>query len=101
MLGRNVVHQMIVFFTCKNLLVVILQLYRLAIIATTRKDQDEEKSKETEAIKNLKTLKTVAVAATRFSKITKDKEPSERKSSKVFPKLEHDIELPVSELSEN
>lgn len=44
MAGRGVVHQMIVFFTTKNALVVILQLYRLSIIVFHKpKDDDDEK----------------------------------------------------------
>ncbi|XP_039250310.1 transmembrane protein 26-like [Styela clava] len=42
MVGRGVVHQMIVFFTTKNALVVILQLYRLSIIAFHKPKEEEE-----------------------------------------------------------
>lgn len=45
MAGRGVVHQMIVFFTTKNALVVILQLYRLSIIGFHKpKDEDEDET---------------------------------------------------------
>ena len=58
MVGRNVVHQMVVVFMCKNILVVILQFYRLAIIATAKKDDDRDDNdpviKEINALKNSK-----------------------------------------------
>ena len=42
MVARNVVHQMIVFFTCKNCLVLVLQIYRLIIIAAASEDDEED-----------------------------------------------------------
>jgi len=85
MVGRNVVHQMIVFFTCKNMLVVVLQLYRLAIIATAKKDDGDDDNddddddpfmKEIYKLKNVKTAATVAVAKSKFIKsISNEVEP--------------------------
>ncbi|CAG5096828.1 Oidioi.mRNA.OKI2018_I69.XSR.g14800.t1.cds [Oikopleura dioica] len=48
-IGRNVVHPTILFFTIKNGLVLMLETYRLAIIATTKDDDngdDEELQEE-------------------------------------------------------
>lgn len=102
MVGRKVVHQMIVFFTCKNLLVVILQLYRLSIIATAKKDEDnEEDLKVLQARKSLDTIKTVALAKSKFAKglLKKKNEDSnstlkEKKSPKVSPTPSNEVALP-------
>ena len=47
-IGRNVVHPTILFFTIKNGLVLMLETYRLAIIATTKDDDngDDEELQE-------------------------------------------------------
>jgi len=72
MISRDVIHQMIVFFTIKNLLVFFLQIYRLAVIATTKPEEEEEKKQAEEALKkaraNLSTLRSVAVAQERFKR---------------------------------
>ena len=72
MVARNVVHQMIIFFTIKNVLVFILQIYRLVVIATTKTEEEMEAKKAEEALKkvraNLQTLRTVAVAQERFKR---------------------------------
>jgi len=40
--GLGVISQMMVFFTCKNLLVILLQLYRLIVIYCEKDTGDEE-----------------------------------------------------------
>ncbi|CAG5104840.1 Oidioi.mRNA.OKI2018_I69.chr1.g1592.t1.cds [Oikopleura dioica] len=44
--GRNVVHPTILFFTIKNGLVLMLETYRLAVIATTKEGEGEEGEEE-------------------------------------------------------
>ena len=72
MIARNVIHQMIIFFTIKNCLVFILQVYRLVVIATEQKDDDEEAKAADEALKqarsNLNTLRSVTVAQDKFKR---------------------------------
>ena len=94
MVGRNVVHQMIVFFTCKNLLVVILQLYRLVILATAKNDDDDEidlMEEEMLTRSNMGTISSVALAKAKFAKsITKLDIESPGKvlqSAKVSPEI--------------
>lgn len=40
--GRNVLNQMLVFFTAKNFIVFLLEIYRLVVIATHTEDDDED-----------------------------------------------------------
>lgn len=72
MIARNVIHQMIVFFTIKNVLVFFLQVYRLVVIATTKPEEEEEAKVAEDAMKkaraNLNTLRSVAVAQERFKR---------------------------------
>ena len=77
MIGKQAVHQMIIFFTCKNLLIVILQLYRLIIIATSKKsdDEDDENLDAFVLPKNAETVKALALAKSKFAKgLSKNKE---------------------------
>ena len=89
MIGKNAIHQMIIFFTCKNLLIVILQLYRLIVIAVSIKSAEEEE--EDPFLKNLETIKTLALAKNKFSQGLKKSNDSpqksifERQASKISP----------------
>ena len=85
---------MIVFFTCKNLLVVILQLYRLSIIATAKKDEDEDELKAFYPRKSLDTIKTVALAKSRFAKGLIKKKKKDATCTKAAPFSINDTEQP-------
>jgi len=72
MIARNVIHQMIVFFTIKNILVFFLQVYRLVVIATASTEEEEEakaaKLELKKAEENLNTLKSVNLAKEKFKR---------------------------------
>ena len=98
MVGRNVIHQMIVFFTCKNMLVVILQFYRLTIIATAKKDDDHDDDdpvmKEINALKNFKSAATVAVAKSKFIKSISNKiQPAPEESHTATPETGSETDI--------
>ncbi|XP_078489939.1 transmembrane protein 26-like [Ciona intestinalis] len=106
MIGRNVVHQMIVFFTCKNCLVVLLQVYRLSIIAFAKPEEEEEEDAEAEYARGkIDQIKTLALAKGKFKAGLKNRASaagaagtsSGKKSpipvSKVSPKVE--VTLPI------
>ena len=78
MIGKNAVHQMIIFFTCKNLLIVILQLYRLIVIAVSMKDAEEEE--DDPFLKNIETIKALALAKNKFSQGLKKNNDSSKKN---------------------
>ncbi|CAK8690550.1 unnamed protein product [Clavelina lepadiformis] len=90
MIGRRVIHQMIVFFTCKNFLVVVLQFYRLAIIATAKPEEEEEEDLPLN-LKRMDAVNTLAMAKARFmqnsGKPSRSESPNNRgrKSPKVAP----------------
>ena len=100
MIGKNAIHQMIIFFTCKNLLIVILQLYRLVVIAVSMKDSEEEE--EDPFLKNIETIKTLALAKSKFSKGLNKSDDSPRKGifdrqdSKIAPAT-NGSEIPTNE----
>jgi len=89
MIGKGVIHQMIVFFTCKNCLVFVLQLYRLSIIATAKKE-DEDEDDTVIPNPNVNTVKALIAAQKKFKMpLTKP----ENQSSKVVPSTDG-AELP-------
>ena len=81
MIGKQAVHQMIIFFTCKNLLIVILQVYRLIVIALAKKDDEPENDDDLLFIpKNMDAMRTLALAKTKFAKSLNKSESSPQKS---------------------